>query len=89
MKKSTTIAGLALTMLAVYAILNLVSINRQVRDAAEQTQQLRLEIEAAQAEGSRLEEKLEAVNNGSGLEDEARIRFRLIGAGETIFADID
>ena len=33
MKKSTTIVGLALTMLAVYAILNLVSLKRDLADA--------------------------------------------------------
>ena len=40
MKKSTTIVGLALTMLAVYAILNLVSLKRDLADAMEQTSAL-------------------------------------------------
>ena len=52
MKKSTTIVGLALTMLAVYAILNLVSLKRDLADAMEQTSALQAEIQQAQAEGA-------------------------------------
>ena len=59
MKKSTTIVGLALTMLAVYAILNLVSLKRDLADAMEQTSALQAEIQQAQAEGAELEEKMQ------------------------------
>ena len=59
MKKSTTIVGLALTMLAVYAILNLVSLKRDLADAMEQTSALQAEIQQAQAEGAELEENMQ------------------------------
>ncbi len=89
MKKSTTIFALALTMLAAYAILNLVSISRQVRDAAEQSECLRAEIEAAQAENELLNDALEALDDGSGLEKEAEVRLRLIRGDAAVFADKD
>lgn len=89
MKKSTTILALALTMLAAYAILNLVSISRQVRDAAEQSERLRAEIEAAQAENELLSDALEALGDDSGLEKEAEVRLRLIRGDAAVFADKD
>lgn len=89
MKKSTTILALALTMLAAYAILNLVSISRQVRDAAEQSKCLRAEIEAAQAENELLSDALEALGDDSGLEKEAEARLRLIRGDAAVFADKD
>lgn len=89
MKKSTTILALALTMLAAYAILNLVSISRQVRDAAEQSERLRAEIEAAQAENELLNDALEALGDDSGLEKEAEVRLRLIRGDVAVFADKD
>lgn len=89
MKKSTTILALALTMLAAYAILNLVSISRQVRDAAEQSECLRAEIEAAQAENELLSDALDALGDDSGLEKEAEVRLRLIRGDAAVFADKD
>lgn len=89
MKKSTMILALALTMLAAYAILNLVSISRQVRDAAEQSECLRAEIEAAQAENELLSDALEALGDDSGLEKEAEVRLRLIRGDAAVFADKD
>ena len=81
MKKSTTIVGLALTMLAVYAILNLVSLKRDLADAMEQTS-------ALQAEGAELEEKMQALDTDEGIESLAKYRLRLIGSDEKIFRDI-
>ena len=79
MKKSTTIVGLALTILVVYAILNLVNIKEDLKDAIEQAQ------ETAQELGDRIE----AAADSSGAESEARQRLRLIGADETVFTDIN
>ena len=86
MKKSTTIVGLALTMLAVYAILNLVSLKRDLADAMEQTSALQAEIQ--QAEGAELEEKMQALDTDEGIESLAKYRLRLIGSDEKIFRDI-
>ncbi len=88
MKKSTTIIGLALTMLAVYAILNLISLKRDLADAMEQTSALRAEIEQAQAEGAYLEKQMRNVDTDDGIESLAEHRLRLIGADEKIFRDI-
>lgn len=88
MKKSTTIVGLALTMLAVYAILNLVSLKRDLADAMEQTSALQAEIKQAQAEGAELEEKMQALDTDEGIESLAKYRLRLIGSDEKIFRDI-
>lgn len=88
MKKSTTIIGLALTMLAVYAILNLISLKRDLADAMEQTSALRTEIEQAQAEGAYLEKQMRNVDTDDGIESLAEHRLRLIGADEKIFRDI-
>ena len=71
MKKSTTIVGLALTMLAVYAILNLISLKRDLADAMEQTSALRAEIEQAQAEGAYLEKQMRDVDTDDGIETPA------------------
>lgn len=88
MKKSTTIVGLALTMLAVYAILNLISLKRDLADAMEQTSALRAEIEQAQAEGAYLEKQMRDIDTDDGIESLAEHRLRLIGADEKIFRDI-
>lgn len=85
MKKSTTIVGLALTMLVVYAILNLVSIKEDLQDAMEQTEMLKAEIEKAQETAQELSDRKQAVSDSSGLEEEARQRLRLIGADEKVF----
>ena len=74
MKKSTTIVGLALTMLAAYAILNLVSLKSDLADAMEQT--------------SALQEKMQALDTDEGIESLAKYRLRLIGSDEKIFRDI-
>lgn len=88
MKKSTTIVGLALTMLAVYAILNLISLKRDLADAMEQTSALRAEIEQAQAEGAYLEKQMRDIDTDDGIGSLAEHRLRLIGADEKIFRDI-
>lgn len=88
MKKSTTIIGLALTMLAVYAILNLISLKRDLADAMEQTSALRAEIEQAQVEGAYLEKQMRDIDTDNGIESLAEHRLRLIGADEKIFRDI-
>ena len=88
MKKSTTIIGLALTMLAAYAILNLASLKRDLNDAMEQTSALRAEIAEAQAEGGYLEEQIQNIHTDDGIESLAQHRLRLIGADEKIFRDI-
>ena len=88
MKKSTTIVGLALTMLAVYAILNLISLKRDLADAMEQTSALRAEIEQAQAEGAYFEKQMRGIDTDHGIESLAEHRLRLIGADEKIFRDI-
>ena len=88
MKKSTTMVGLALTMLAVYAILNLISLKRDLADAMEQTSALRAEIEQAQAEGAYFEKQMRGIDTDDGIESLAEHRLRLIGADEKIFRDI-
>ena len=88
MKKSTTIIGLALTMLAVYAILNLVSLKRELADAMEQTSALQAEIRQAQTESAYLEEQMQDIDTDDGIERLAKHRLKLIGSDEKIFRDI-
>lgn len=88
MKKSTTIIGLALTMLAVYAILNLVSLKRDLADAMEQTSALQAEIRQAQTESAYLEEQMQDIDTDDGIERLAKHRLKLIGSDEKIFRDI-
>ena len=88
MKKSTTIVGLALTMLAVYAILNLVSLKRELADAMEQTSALQAEIRQAQTESAYLEEQMQDIDTDDGIERLAKHRLKLIGSDEKIFRDI-
>lgn len=88
MKKSTTIIGLALTMLAVYAILNLVSIKRDLAEAIEQSSALQAEIRQAQEDGAYLERQLEDMDTDDGIESLAKYRLKLIGSDEKIFRDI-
>lgn len=85
--RRTTIAYLALAMLAVYAIVSLVSVRRDLADAMEQTMALKAEIEQAQEESLSLEGKILALNTDEGAAQLARQRLRLAGADETIFAD--
>lgn len=75
-------------MLAVYAILNLISLKRDLADAMEQTSALRTEIEQAQAEGAYLEKQMRGIDTDDGIESLAEHRLRLIGADEKIFRDI-
>lgn len=75
-------------MLAVYAILNLISLKRDLADAMEQTRALRAEIEQAQAEGAYLEKQMRDIDTDDGIESLAEHRLRLIGADEKIFRDI-
>jgi cell division protein FtsB len=88
MKKSTTIIGLALTMLAVYAILNLVSLKRDLADAMEQTSALQAEIRQAQTDSAYLEEQMQDIDTDDGIERLAKHRLKLIGSDEKIFRDI-
>ncbi len=88
MKKSTTIIGLALTMLAVYAILNLVSLKRDLAEVMEQSMALQAEIQQAQEDGAYLEAQLADVDTDDGIESLAKYRLRLIGSDEKIFRDI-
>ena len=75
-------------MLAVYAILNLISLKRDLADEMEQTCALRAEIEQAQAEGAYLEKQMRDIDTDDGIESLAEHRLRLIGADEKIFRDI-
>ena len=75
-------------MLAVYAILNLISLKRDLADAMEQTRALRAEIEQAQAVGAYLEKQMRDIDTDDGIESLAEHRLRLIGADEKIFRDI-
>lgn len=75
-------------MLAVYAILNLISLKRDLADAMEQTSAMRAEIEQAQAEGAYLEKQMRDIDTDDGIESLAEYRLRLIGADEKIFRDI-
>ena len=47
MKRTSTLVGLVLTALTVYAILSLISVQKDLKDAMEQTAQLQAEIAAA------------------------------------------
>ena len=89
MKKTSTLMGLVLTVLTAYAILNLISVQEDLKDAMEQTAQLQAEIAAAQAENSDLEEKTQALESGEGVEELANRRLRLIRPDEVIFTDIE
>ena len=88
MKRTSTLVGLVLTVLTAYAILSLISVQEDLKDAMEQTAQLRAEIAAAQKENSSLEEKTQALENGEGTEELANRRLRLIRPDEIIFTDI-
>ena len=88
MKRTSTLVGLVLTALTVYAILSLISVQKDLEDAMEQTAQLQAEIAAAQLENIELEEKTQALESGEGVEELANRRLRLIKADEIIFTDI-
>lgn len=88
MKRTSTLVGIVLTALAVYAILSLISVQRNLKDAMELTAQLQADIAAVQTENSELEEKTQALENGEGTEELAKQRLRLIRPDEIIFTDI-
>ena len=88
MKRTSTLVGIVLTALAVYAILSLISVQRNLKDAMELTAQLQADITAVQTENSGLEEKTQALENGAGTEELAKQRLRLIRPDEIIFTDI-
>ena len=88
MKRTSTLVGIVLTALAVYAILSLISVQRNLKDAMELTAQLQADIIAVQTENSGLEEKTQALENGEGTEELAKQRLRLIRPDEIIFTDI-
>lgn len=89
MKRTSTLVGLVLTILAVYATLSLIRVQKDLKDAMEQTAQLQAEIAAAQTENSGLKEKTQALESGEGKEALAKQRLRLIRPDEIIFTDID
>lgn len=89
MKRTSTLVGIVLTALTVYAILSLISVQRNLKDAMELTAQLQADIAAVQTENSGLEEKTQALENGEGTEELAKQRLRLIRPDEIIFTDID
>lgn len=88
MKRTSTLVGIVLTALTVYAILSLISVQRNLKDAMELTAQLQADITAVQTENSELEEKTQALENGEGTEELAKQRLRLIRPDEIIFTDI-
>lgn len=89
MKRTSTLVGLVLTVLTVYAILSLISVQKNLKDAMDQTAQLQAEIAEVQAENSGLEEKTQALESGEGTEELANRRLRLIRPDEIIFTDIN
>ena len=88
MKRTSTLVGIVLTALAVYAIMSLISVQRNLKDAMELTAKLQADITAVQTENSGLEEKTQALENGEGTEELAKQRLRLIRPDEIIFTDI-
>lgn len=76
-------------MLAIYAILNLVSIKNDLDDAMEQTGQLNGKILAVQNENAELEESIAQYGSADAMEELAKQRFRLVGANETVFKDLN
>lgn len=88
MKRTSTLVGIVLTALTVYAILSLISVQRNLKDAMELTAQLQADIAAVQTENSGLEEKTQALENGEGTEELAKQRLRLMRPDEIIFTDI-
>lgn len=88
MKRTSTLVGIVLTALTVYAILSLISVQRNLKDAMELTAQLQADITAVQTENSGLEEKTQALENGEGTEELVKQRLRLIRPDEIIFTDI-
>lgn len=87
MKRSTVIVGLAIVMLAVYATLSLVSVQRDLRDAMEQTEALRAEIVRAREEGEHVRQKLNELETDEGMAELARQRLRLVLPDSEIFID--
>lgn len=88
-KKTTPIVGLALTILAVYAILNLVSIKRDLDDAISQSRTLQEEILDAQSDGAELDKEIEAAESDEGIISLAEERLRLSEADNRVFTDIN
>lgn len=89
MKKTTMIAALALTMLAVYAIVNLVNVRSNLKDAVEQSELLQTEIEQARLEGERLQKDIDALDSGDGVEALARYRLRYASPDDRVFEYTD
>lgn len=87
MKRSTVIVGLAIVMLAVYATLSLASVQRDLRDAMEQTEALRAEIVRAREEGEHVRQKLNELETDEGMAELARQRLRLVLPDSEIFID--
>lgn len=88
MKRTSTLVGLVLTTLAVYAILSLISVRGSLKDAVEQTASLQAEIAAVQEENSALEEEIQDAESEEGTAELARQRLKLIKPNEIIFEDI-
>lgn len=87
MKKTRWMAAMVLTVLTAYAILNLISVGEAVAEAIKVSEELRNEINIAEANGQRLKQMIAESDSDEAVERIARERLGLVKPGDIVFID--
>lgn len=87
MKKTRWMAAIVLTVLTAYAILNLISVGEAVAEAIKVSEELRNEINIAEANGQRLKQMIAESDSDEAVERIARERLGLVKPGDIVFID--
>lgn len=87
MKKTRWMAAIVLTVLTAYAILNLISVGEAVAEAIKVSEELRNEINMAEANGQRLKQMIAESDSDEAVERIARERLGLVKPGDIVFID--
>lgn len=87
MRKTRWMAAIVLTVLTAYAILNLISVGEAVAEAIKVSEELRNEINIAEANGQRLKQMIAESDSDEAVERIARERLGLVKPGDIVFID--
>ena len=88
LRKSSMLTRLIILALAVYAIVTLLGLQKQISQQNEANAVLREQITATAQENQRLQQAIERVGSREGVEEVARNKLGLVTEGEMIFYNL-
>lgn len=86
--KISLLIKLAILILVVYGTITLVKMRGDISQKQEEVDMLTAAVTATENEIARTKEDLESLGTNEGVEDIARNKLGLVGAGEIVFQDV-